>query len=327
MRRAGPEMTRPSYLRDIAVPMRRSRDIALLAPPRPLFRPSPTSRDFTIVEASDDAPQSLPRVPERPLPHAAPRPSPEPVRPPPEEPPAPPVATPLRVTRSPIASPSRHTPSPVAGSLRDELPPVVGSPRRPAPLMSNSLREARPSEATKALPPPPAGAPEAILPAARPQRSDTPRLPFHPAPRAAPVGQTNGESRELQPTPRTEQVPPRRPAGPLQPSLNVGPPAIADHTRRQEAEAPPARPGPATPAATPEPALIAPRPPPPRGPARGREAAPMLRIGTLEVRVVPPAPAARTVAPTPARVVRAPARIAGSARLARGFGNFGLSQA
>ena len=294
-------MKPPSYLRQIAAPPRAAGDLAMLAPPRMLYRPSPAQSEFTVIEERATEPQLPRRVIARSSPPVATPTVPEPI--------APMAGTTPVVSRPPVstvASPSRQPASSAATAPVAQPPPAATRPdtRSEVPMQVPRGRFEVPH---RAIEPASSGPPS--------RRAETSRVEPPAAPRAVPAS-------PLHPGPA-----PPAPRG-------IAPPTITPHVLREERAVPLGRPR--LPDRTPPPAPpvimpLAPPAPPPQGPTTDRPTA-AVRIGTLEVRVVAPSGAPVPVAPMPAlaatRAAPAPSQIGiPVARLARGFGAFGLSQA
>ncbi len=176
--------------------------------------------------------------------------------------------------------------------------------------------------------------PEASRTAAEPKAA-------RPAPATPPAAASDAGLRILerltQTRPGPSAPPPRREAQPLAPVAprHDHPAPVEARMARPAPEAAafapaPARETAALPRLQPRPAgplpLITPAAQPPR-PAPAREPpASGLHIGTLEVRVTAPAPAAGQPQPAPRMVARGAARRPSGGRIARGFGVFGLGQ-
>lgn len=292
-------MARPSYLRQIAASRRSAAGTVTLAPPRVLFRPSPAPLELTLIEQRAASPQirrPVAALPNPPLAAAAPMTALLPTLPN-----APARATPTSMPRALPRSPEIAATTATA-AMRDSPPVAMRAPMRPQAQRPSSARESEAPHAA-ASPPGKLASRAATMPQSEALRAEpialrhpaaVPALPFR---RASPTHE--------QPAPR--QIP-------------ITPPVMS----RPAARAP----MPTSPTIVP---LKPPLPPPRGGPIAERSAAAVC-IGTLEVRVVAPPTISAPVAPQPVPVTPsaapAPRRTdTPTARLARTFGAFGLSQA
>jgi hypothetical protein len=304
-------MKRPSYLRQIAVPPRAD-GIVRLAPPRLLFRPSPATPGFTVVEEHAVNPQTARRAAIEPAAPRATSPTPAPlpalpetpagsIRPPAVHIPraacgiAAPAAGPAPGPQ-PTSDPHPPLPSPISAAAKhSKVPPVIARPGLPLP---SPIRDG-------GLPAAPLAVTEAALqgPARRRTEGEPQRI-LRAKPTAPPPSVPAAESpRGFPPPIPAPRAQPAKPAElPRPPDLALAPPPAVS--------------------------LLVPPTPPARRPTAER-ASPGVHIGTLQIRVVAPAAAATPIVPLPAPPSASrPMRSASSTeRLARGYGAYGLSQA
>lgn len=294
----GGTMRRPSYFSRIATKASARGAVAVLAPPRLLFRPSIGVPEVQEIEARSEA-----RAPTTPV-------------------------TPRRT----VAAAARTAAAPARGALPSAA--SVAASRAEAPLSSPPDRVTEPASAMLAatIPPRSSAAPGAAsaapgvalqvpLPASGTgQAQATPAVPTPPgSPAARPPGRAAAWVSNVS---RTDRGTPPDPApGRSEPPRAKPPRSDREHLpRRIEPSPPPRRAYPQNEAAA-RPVLAPPPAPPP--PPAAPSPPPRLHIGTLEVRVLPPAPP-QAAAPRP--VLRGPVRRAAAGPIARGFGVFGLGQ-
>ena len=308
---------------------------AVLTPPRSLFAPR------SHLLANNDI-ASFTETRPAPLPSAAGGPAGE----------APPPGTTRRGRGGPAETVQHHEAVAPVSTGRAAGEPERGPRNRSRPAVERSIPAPIGAQAHPAARATPSTAPmsrrsvqTSAKPAHEPSREHEPALPQPDAgrrsgfqPMSSPVGEgapppasTRGRG-SVSPPPR----PPQRAARDERPSATPSD-SVPRHAAsgRSAANTPVSRAGDAKPRRTDARDALSPLPPPraaahrasdaPQG--ASQSAAASIRIGSLEVRVVAPQPAAQpAAAPPPGRAPVAPAK-APAAPLARGFRRFGLAQA
>jgi hypothetical protein len=308
-------MRRPSYLQQVAAPPPR-RGVVVLAPPRIAFRPG--AAELTVEDVRTPA-AAASRAPVRAAPQVTG-----------------PAATRTVEVPGPVVAP--RVPS-VAQALREAAAAATSVSRGDSATAERGGPTPQPTPIAPPGQPPLAGrvatAPGAAAAPPSPSPIAPPRLEpglAQPGRRAA--SEALATPAEVRPARPAEATASARPAAPLEPPPALPRASIELSSASPREIAPP--PPPIAPSAAPPPSapaaalpLITPPPPPPRAPvpAARERAPPGLHIGTLEVRIVAPAPPPASFAlqrPAPSRAARGPAVRSGG--IARGFSVFGLGQ-
>jgi hypothetical protein len=283
-------MKPPSYLRQLAAPPRAAAGVAMLAPPRFLFRPSPPPSEFTVIEQRATGPQLPWRVAPRPGLPAPAASEPVPTMP----------GNPARASRS-APHRSREVEAPGAAPAPDRQP-ALARPRPPS--QTRMTAAAGQIEAPRAATKPPARGPASQ--GAAPPRREPPRIE-RTALRSAP-----------QPTALSIYPAPPTLRNRALPAYSAAPPLTAQPPR--SAPVPPPVVVPLTP----------PTPPPRDPVTERTAAAVRIGTLEVRVVAPGAAPVLAAAVPTPGATPAAPdLRRADTsiARLARGFAVFGLGQA
>ncbi len=307
-------MKRPSYLQRVAPGAQGRTGMAVLTPPRLLFRPSATQ---DLIDIAAPAPQRDHGDPRRP---AAPpgaswdaAPVTTGARAPAiavtqaSQPPAP-ARTDITARPPHLPAPPRANPQPVVQARWDMAPPET--PQQPRAPKQSAL------EHHTLAPGAPRPVPTARPPAQPPRDGAPPPRPIQPAP--PPLAAHEKPAGPGSPASLAQIAAAARLDPPRTTAAATAPPQTARSSETAHSQPSPKR------AETLAPPSLQPLPasPPPR-PLRERPAS-GLHIGTIEIHVAPPPPP-QPAARAPLRQAARPAA-APRGRIARGFGVFGLGQ-